>query len=140
MTFSEMRRGEKWMTAEERKDHRRFAIAMKKFLKNHGVVFSPLLFFRINDIAMQWLVVRRLENSLWQSEETESGDLPTVTTALADHIGKGRERLRKAIRELEDACTRLGTPVDAGLADEMAPLMRETRELMDGASFSGEES
>ncbi|NLN93103.1 MAG: hypothetical protein GX130_07350 [Candidatus Hydrogenedens sp.] len=139
MTFSELRQGEKWMTEEERKVHRRFAMTMKKFLKDHGVATSPLLIFRVSDIAMQWLVVRRLENSLFQSEDDEQGGLPTVTTALADHIGKGRERLRKAIRELEDACARLGTPIDAGLADEMAPLMRETRELMDGADFSGKE-
>jgi hypothetical protein len=139
MTFADMRQGELWMTEEERQRQRRFAGVMKKFLKHHGVADSPLLCLRVNDVAMQWLLVRRLENSLAETSHPPEGELPLVPTTLADHIGKGRERLRKAIRELEDACARLGTPIDSGLADQLAPLMRETRELMDAARFPAEE-
>ena len=138
MTFNELRKGERWMTEEELRLIRRYVLCMKNFLIAWGVEESPLLCFRVGDLGLQWLIVRRLENGLAQQENCEKTELPLATTALADHIGKGRERLRKAIRELEDTCARLGTPLDTGLADQLAPLMRETRALLHDPAFSPE--
>ena len=90
MTFNELRKGERWMTEEELRLIRRYVLCMKNFLIARGVEESPLLCFRVGDLGLQWLIVRRLENGLAQQENCEKTELPLATTALADHIGKGR--------------------------------------------------
>ena len=58
-------------------------------------------------------------------------DEPAVNIAqLVEQIGRTRERLRKAIRELEDVCAKLGKPVEIGIADKLLPFVREARHLI----------
>ncbi len=121
---------EGWMTEKERRMMRRFMAAIRRLFKARGVQETPLLAIRVIDVGIHSLLARRLELGLMPTVK-ENGEVALdVTGAMADHIGKTRERLRKAVRELEDACTRLGAPVDVGIAEKLLPLVRQTRELL----------
>lgn len=121
---------EGWMTKEEHQVMRQFMNAIRRFFKARGVQETPLLAMRVIDVGIHALLARRLELALTPTEN-ESGEVVLdITGPIADHIGKTRERLRKSIRELEDACARLGVPVDVGIADQLLPLVRETQDLL----------
>lgn len=121
---------EAWMTEDERRIMRQFMAAIRRFFKARGVQETPLLALRVIDLGIHGLLVRRLESALSPTIEENGEVTMTVSGPTADHIGKARERLRKSIRELEDACARLGSPVDVGLADELLPLVRKTKALL----------
>jgi hypothetical protein len=118
------------MTEEERRMMRRFMAAIRRLFKAKGVQETPLLAIRVIDVGIHFLLARRLELGLTPTEKENGKVVLDVTGAMADYIGKTRERLRKAVRELEDACSRLGTPVDVGIADELLPLVRATKDLL----------
>lgn len=121
---------ENWMTREEHQVMRKFMTTIRRFFKARGVQETPLLAMRVIDVGVHVLLARRLELALTPTEN-ESGEVVLdITGPMADHIGKTRERLRKSIRELEDACARLGVPVDVGIADQLLPLVRETQDLL----------
>ncbi|MCK5862236.1 MAG: hypothetical protein KAH38_07115 [Candidatus Hydrogenedentes bacterium] len=121
---------ESWMTEEECQRMRRFAASIRRLFKTKGVQETPLLALRVIDVGIHSLLARRLERVLEPSVK-ENGEVSLdISGPQADHIGKIRERLRKAIRELEDACTRLGSPIDVGIADQLLPLVRETQQLL----------
>ena len=46
--------------------------------------------------------------------------------------------MRKSMRELEEACARLGKPVQIGIADELLPLVRQTQHLLHSPSQNSE--
>ncbi len=123
---------EEWMTDEERVAMRRLITSVRRLFKARNVQESPLLTLRVVDVGVHYLLARRLERGLTPRVNDDGAAALDISGALADHIGKTRERLRKAIRELEDACARLGAPVDVGVADAMAPVARETRDLLHG--------
>ena len=121
---------EDWMTREEHQVMRKFMATIRRFFKARGLQETPLLAMRVIDVGVHVLLARRLELALTPTEN-ESGEVVLdITGPMADHIGKTRERLRKSIRELEDACARLGVPVDVGIADQLLPLVRETQDLL----------
>ena len=121
-----------WMTDEERLAMKRFMASVRRLFKARNVQESPLLTLRVVDVGVHYLLARRLETALSPRVDDEGAAVLEISGALADQIGKTRERLRKAIRELEDACARLGAPVDVGIADEVAPMARATRDLLHG--------
>ena len=115
---------------------RRFAEAMLTLFEEAGVAPSPLIMLRVDDVLSSYLVARRLEEALWQAdaEETETGRGRAASfAAAAEPLAKARERLRKAMKELEDLCTKAGTPIDAGLAAHVAPLLEKTRGVLEAA-------
>ncbi len=119
-----------WMTDEECVVMRRLVAAVRRMFKAYGVQASPLVSLRVMDVGVHYLLARRLELHLTPRDDDTGAEGLLVSGSVADHIGKTRERLRKAIRELEDACARMGTPVDVGIADKVLPLVRETRDLL----------
>ncbi len=123
---------EAWMTPDEAAAMKRLMAALRRLLKTRGVQESPLLHLRMIDVGIHHLLARRLELGLMPREDADGTVALEVSGTLADQIGKTRERLRKAIRELEDACARLGTPIDVGIADQLLPLVRETQDLLHG--------
>ena len=123
---------ETWMTEEERQIMRRFMAAIRRLFKVKGVRETPLLALRVIDVGIHCLLTRRLELVLMPCVKDTGEVTLDISGPQADHIGKTRERLRKAIRELEDACARLGSPIDVGLADRLLPLVRETQDLLHG--------
>ena len=114
--------GETWMSTDEAALNRQFVLGMGKVLKDRNVAENPLLVLRINDIVVSWLLARRMEESLGPDDQ---GQTARTSAAQADAIGKSRERLRKAIKELEEYCDRAGTPIDTGLADLMKPVIQQ---------------
>jgi len=125
---------EPWMTEEERRIMGYFMVLIRRLFKARGIQDTPLIALRAIDVGIHCLLVRRLELVLTPTVK-ENGEITLdISGAMADHIGKTRERLRKAIRELEDACARLGSPVDVGIADQLLPLVRETRDLLQNHS------
>ena len=123
---------EVWMTEDECQNMRRFMAAIRRLFKAKGVQETPLLALRVIDVGIHCLLTRRLELVLTPCVKDTGEVTLDISGPQADHIGKTRERLRKAIRELEDACSRLGSPIDIGLADQLLPLIRETQDLLHG--------
>lgn len=122
MNMKTLALGETWMSTEEAELNRQFVQGMGKVLKDRDVAENPLLVLRINDIVVSWLLARRMEESLGPDDQ---GQAVRTSAAQADAIGKSRERLRKAIKELEEYCDRAGTPIDTGLADLMKPVIQQ---------------
>lgn len=130
MNLRALGRGEVWMTDEERLAMKQFIGGMRRMFAARKVEESPLLTLRVADVGIHWLLARRLERGLILDRD-DSGDRPVeFSGSLADQIGKARERMRKAVRELEDACARLGAPIDVGIADNMLPMVRKTSDLL----------
>ncbi len=121
---------EPWMTEEERRIMGYFMVLMRRVFKARGIQDTPLIALRVIDVGIHCLLIRRLELALIPTVKEDGEVTLDITGAAADHIGKTRERLRKAIRELEDACARLGSPVDIGIADKLLPFVREARDLI----------
>ncbi len=139
MRLNEIARGEAWMNEEERQIMKRLVAAIRRLFRARGVGESPLLGMRVADVGVHCLIARRLELGLTPRVDEEGQVCQEISGAQADQIGKARERLRKAIRELEDACARLGTPVDQGLADQLLPAMRKTQDLLHNPEAALEE-
>ena len=131
MTLTTLTDGEPWMTPEERELNHGLIRGIADFLAAGGVPESALVALRINEIAVTWLLARRLESALAPAEGEPP---PCPTPAQAGAIGKCRERLRKAIKELETCCPKTGAPVRQGLADQMHQIIQKVR----AAGFSSE--
>lgn len=140
MKIEKILHGESWLTREERIYIRKFLVAVQQLFLAKGVQDSPLLILRVGDVATHLLLVRRQELALVQTDESKAMDAAALNGPLAEQIGKSRERLRKAIKELEEACARLGTPVDTGIAGEMLPLVRQTADLLQNDAPPEEEN
>lgn len=123
MNLSTLARGERWMTPAEKRLNRRFVTRVARQLRARGVADSPMLCLRIGDVAVTWILARRLEAAL--SPDPAAPSPAAATPAQADAVGKNRERLRKAIKELEEFCERNGAPVETGLADIVRPMLRK---------------
>ncbi len=149
-----IKNGETWMTKQEHAITRAFVEGIKETLANSGALANPLLEIRLQDILISHLLARRLEQELCrkeyggepgdesqekqQSNDKESAQpskeqeaatgpaqkRPGLAT-LIEAIGKARERTRKAIKELEEHCTKRGAPMNIGLADYMKPLIEK---------------
>lgn len=122
MKLTTLARGEHWMDPTEFDLNRKLVGGIAKLLKERGVKENPLLALRVNELTVTWLVSRRVEAALAPEEDTAA---PRMSPAQAEAIGKARERLRKAVRELEEYCERAGTPIDRGLADLMKPVIQQ---------------
>jgi hypothetical protein len=95
---------------------------------------------RLEDVLSSYLVVRRLQQAVWltETEEHESGRAGVAAiAAAAESLAKARERLRKAMKELEDLCAKTGTPIDVGLADRVQPLLERTKGVLEDALQQG---
>jgi hypothetical protein len=48
-------------------------------------------------------------------------------------LGKAQERLRKAVKELEEYYARTGSPIEIGLADLMKPVLKRAEGVLEDA-------
>ncbi len=168
--------GEKWMTDKEKAWLNGFISRIRPLLRARGIPETALLVLRVDDVAVSYLMVKRVEAAFVaapekadkadQAEETakagsekaakekpETGGAknskkaadaeaaPTPPPAkeppnplvAAEAVGKARERMRKAMKELEDFCDRAGKPIEEGLADTVKPIMKKTEGLAEKA-------
>lgn len=112
-----------------REVHREIAMClvgdMAAFLKSHGVRQTPLVVLRVHDVLSSFLDVLGAEEALAAVDEPR--------TAAVESAAKARERLRKAMKELEESCERLGSPIGKGLADAMKPILKASEGVLEDA-------
>ena len=122
MTLNTLSVGEPWMNPDERERNYHLIRALAGSLAVAGVQENALVALRVNDVAVTWLLARRLESAL---TPTDAEPAPCPTPAQANAIGKCRERLRSAIKVLEGYCTRTSPRKSApSLADHIYETMR----------------
>jgi len=140
-----MRLDATWLLAHvslENEDERRFVRAfardMAGLFAGHGVAHSPLLILQVADVCESYLLVRRFEDAIHedglfpQKKREPEGPLGNISPAV-EPLGKARDRWRKAVKDLEDACARAGTPIDKGLADALKPIVRQADGVLEDA-------
>ncbi len=148
-----MRRGENLAGLMPRHDEtcvNQFVAGLEASFQRHGVEQTPMVLLRVEDVLVSWLVVRRIEDLLWAEgvyeapgEDAAKGKGRGAGLASVSHglvllpaiecAGKARERMRKAVKELEEACEKMGTPIDRGLHDLMKPIVEGAEGVLEDA-------
>ena len=105
MTLNDLTHGEPWMDPEERQTAAELVQAIQQSLTDRQIPETPFLVLRVQDYLLHHTLCRRLERSL----TPDPGATPPVTVlpSLAEHIGKSRDRLRKSLKDLDDAASKL---------------------------------
>ena len=124
-------------THQEHIKVRHLMYAIEDLFSAHDAEVSPSVALRVEDVAASWIVAGRLEMALPRPTGGDAVEPAPPPVALLNHIGKARERLRKAIKELEDHCPKAGTPIAMGLAEEVAPLLKRAEGVMEEALARG---
>lgn len=111
---------------------------MKALRKRHRAQDSPLLVVRENAVLDASLGVRYFEELLARRmaslvapagvDERNRGE-----QAPWEALGKAQERLRKAVKDLEEYYTKTGSPIDIGLADLMKPVLKRAEGVLEDA-------
>ncbi|HOE67150.1 MAG TPA: hypothetical protein PLO62_11555 [Candidatus Hydrogenedentes bacterium] len=89
---------------------------------------APILLMRIEDVLASYWLVGRLESLLWNEgvmiEKAGDAAKPATAHPALEAAGKARERLRKALTELESALHRAEPARQTfGVADLFRPLL-----------------
>jgi hypothetical protein len=117
------------------------------FLEERGVPTNhPTVEVRIADVTTWWRVVRDFEKTVQKDGVTlarkplpaGSGDKATPPADWKPHpaveaMAKAWERLRRAVKELEDMCGQTVAPAPTDLGSEMKPLIEQTRGVLEDA-------
>lgn len=130
MDLKHLGQGELWMTAEERKLAKRLVDRIRVLFKARGVADTPLVALRVDDLCVSFLLTKRAEQELAFPAEAEDAKKGAAAAAV-EAVGRARERLRKSMKELEEACAKMGAPVDIGVADLVKPLMKRGQEVLE---------
>lgn len=85
-----------------------------------------LLLFRADDVAANYVIVRRLEAEL----EAREGKLEG---SAVEAVGKARERLRKALKEFEAMVGEESDAAGRGFADSMKPILERADGVLEEA-------
>lgn len=117
-----------WMTRQEGALFRRLTRDLNQIAYNHCVRDSTLLQLAIDDVAITFLLVRRAEAHL---AHVTDGNRKNAPFSTLEAIAKLRERLRKATREFEDYCRRLGVDKNIGLPDAMQPVLEQIGDTLE---------
>ncbi|HNR33626.1 MAG TPA: hypothetical protein PKO36_00505 [Candidatus Hydrogenedentes bacterium] len=117
---------------------RAFIEGMQALFGRQGVVETPLLLLRVEDIFVNYALAIRAEQALddaLAAQAAAGAGEPSkpIAPGFEESIGKARERLRKSMKELEESCAKAGTPIDIGLADVMKPILRKAEGVLDSA-------
>jgi len=129
-----------WMTDEEKKRAGEFAEAFADLFEKSAVVSTLLVCIRAADIIALYFHVARIESRLLEVASAASADAKRGATVedILEAAGKARERLRKAVKELEEYCSNAGTPIDKGLAGIMRPILKKAEGVYEDAlQFEG---
>ena len=138
-TLNTLTQDQPWMTPQERDLNHEFIQSTTELLATRGVPETPLILLRVNDVIATWLLARRLESALAPKPGEPA---PCPTPAQAGAIGKCRDRLRRAIKELEACCARDAAPISQGQSyiEKMHEAVRVVRAtgILDKPAASGE--
>ncbi|NIA13263.1 MAG: hypothetical protein GWP08_04225 [Nitrospiraceae bacterium] len=103
-----------------------------------GVEQTPIVLLRGDDVVASFLVVRRLERRLVRNDGDcdaleEKKPARNMELQLVEALGRARERLRKAMKELEDSCGKAGTPNEVCIQDQMKPILKKAEGILEDA-------
>lgn len=101
-----------------------------RMLRKSGAQESPLTILCVDDLASSYEVVRAAEEALASAGEAQ--DVAGLVRLL-DAVGKARERMRKAMKEMRDICAQYGTPVGRSLPETLMPLIESGRGVIEQA-------
>ena len=108
MTLNDLTCGEPWMDPEEHESAAKLVRSLQQSFTDRQIPETPFLVLRVQDFLLHHTLCRRLERSL--TPDPAAVPPVTVLPSLAEHIGKARDRMRKALKELEDAAAKLAPP------------------------------
>ncbi len=100
------------------------------FLAGPGAGLLPLVALRAEELVAAWLIARRMEDVLraegvCRMHDEEGEPRFKEVHPMVEKSMKARERVRKALQELEEACKTTAVSGGAGaLGEEVAPLLR----------------
>jgi len=103
---------------------------LKPFLEGQGAGLLPLVALRAEELVAAWLIARRMEDILRAEGvchmHVVEGELRFKEVhPMIEKSMKARERVRKALQELEDACKATAVSGGSGaLGEEVSPLLR----------------
>ena len=145
MNLRTVSNGESWMTEEEQNRVKKLGQSLRRSLKARHIEDEPFIALRVEDLCVSWVIAKRVETELCMPENSRKAEAKedpqsspeqseaarkklereaaAARAAAVDAVGRARERLRKSLKELEDACGKGGAPARRGLADELMPLM-----------------
>ena len=126
---------------------KRLVQAFRKMFRGEQVPETPMLALRVQDVTVSFIRVQRAETRLAEIEAREQermmlseGKAKTDSGlgAAMETAGKARERLRKALKELEDCRGQGGKDAGKGLADAVLPLMKAGKGVFEAAAGGNE--
>lgn len=128
-----------WESPDARRIYREMNTSFRRFFQQHGVPETPFLMLHADDVIAAALTVACLEKMLAGlaateeplSQEPRDADarLRALIT-IADAAGKARERMRKAMKDLEEYCARNGVSAGGGIADIMKPILEKANNAL----------
>ena len=106
-------------------------------LKQRGVEVTPIVETRAKDMATWWWLAQHYEAVLRDSESGTSsagaGQTGWKPHPSVDALAKTWERLRRAMKELEDMCGQESATPRGGLASRMKPIIEKTQGVLEDA-------
>ena len=131
MTLSRMLQGRSWMRPCEHELNGEFVTGLAAHYGTEAIEANPLVALRVNDVAVHYLLVLRVEEALGRAREGGGEDDPQKQAAMIDTVLRTRERLRKTMKELEEILARVGSGPGQGLADIMKPIMKRAEGVLE---------
>ena len=100
------------------------------------VELTSLVLARANDVVVSYLVVRKLEEAVWKAakiaaDRSDKQPMDKETLDLMEALGKAQERSRKAMKDFEEVLAKAGTPIGAGFADRVKPLLKKAEGILE---------
>ena len=107
-------------------------------LKERQIVETPRILLLADQVLASYLVVRLIEQRLWScsppKDDEEPGTVKACQLMPIEASGKAsstaRERHRKSIRDIEEACAK-GTARPLGIADRMKPVFKKAEGVLE---------
>ena len=92
----------------------------------------PTVLARMYEVLVAFIIAFRIDEELWAQgvmlqEKDKNGQFTgkKYLNPLVEQSAKAHERLRKAMKELEDTCAKAGKPINEGLPDKVRDLMKK---------------
>jgi hypothetical protein len=124
MTLNDLAQGEDWMYPEERRIVAAIVRSLRQTFADRQIPEGTFLLLRVQDYLTHHTLCRRLDRGLMPNPPQESNPPFPPSTApsappdlkLVEQIGKSRDRLRRTLKELEDATDKLDPSVPSSKA------------------------
>lgn len=108
MTFEKLTQPKPWMRQEERQTLALLLDGYRQKFAERRIFPDPSLAVRLKEFLVLFILCERLDDSLLTGADS-------ITPEAAAHLGRAHDRLRHALKALEDTANKLATP------DESAP-------------------